>query len=177
MHYLGIDVSKDKLDVFLNKLTGQFQNNAAGFKALVSWLKKKKVFSGLHACLEATGKYGHEVAEYLHEKGIVVSVVNPCLIKNYAASLGLRNKTDLQDAETIARFCEFNQPSAWEPPSEAVRDLVEMTRTIDALKKQRQALANRLEGRVAEKVRKSLEVLIASLEEQIRVLGKRNSRG
>ena len=175
MKYLGIDISKDKFDVFICGQSGQFVNDLNGFKALISWLKKKKVFSNLHACLESTGRYGQELAEYLHEKKVKVSIVNPCLIKNFALSLGKRNKTDAIDSEVIARFCEVNQPSLWEPPSESLKALIELTRTVEDLKKQRQALNNRLEGKLNKTVEKSLKEIVKHLDEQINLLEKKAS--
>jgi transposase len=175
MNYLGIDVSKDKLDVFICGQRGQFMNDSNGFKALVSWLKKKKLFNEIHACLESTGHYGYAIAECLHEREIKVSIVNPCLIKNFALSLGKRNKTDAIDCEVIAGFCAVNEPSLWEPPSKTVKELVELTRTIDDLKKQRQALRNRLEGRLSKVVEKSLLKVIQSLVTEIEELEKRAS--
>ena len=64
--YLGIDVSKDWLDVVLLREAlptekGQFDNTHQGFRQLQHFLKKRKV-KALHACLEATGYYGAEVA-------------------------------------------------------------------------------------------------------------------
>jgi transposase len=175
MKYLGIDISKDKFDVFICGQRGQFMNDLSGFKALVSWLKKKKLNKEIHACLESTGHYGYSIAEFLHEKGIKVSIVNPCLIKNFALSLGKRNKTDRIDCEVIARFCEVNEPSLWEPPSESVKNLIELTRTIDDLKKQRQALNNRLEGRSSKTVEKSLKEIIKHFDQQINLLEEKAS--
>ncbi|NJN74850.1 MAG: IS110 family transposase [Limnothrix sp. RL_2_0] len=175
MNYLGIDISKDKFDVFICGQRGQFINDSSGFKALISWLKKKKLNKEIQACLESTGKYSYGITEYLYEKKIKVSIVNPCLIKNFALSLGKRNKTDAIDCEVIARFCEVNQPSLWEPPSESVKNLIEITRTIDDLKKQRQALNNRLEGRINKIVEKSLLKVIKSLKSEIDELEKKAS--
>ncbi len=57
----------------------------------------------MHACLEATGNYGEELAIYLHEAGHAVSVVNPARIKGFAQSELIRTKTDSIDADIIAR--------------------------------------------------------------------------
>ena len=176
MNYLGIDVSKDKFDVFINDQRGQFENNDSGFKALISWLKKKKLFKDIHACLESTGCYSYALAEYLHHKGIKVSIINPALIKSFANSLGKRNKTDAIDCEVIARFCEVNQPSRWEPPAESVKALTEFTRAIDDLKKYKQALSNRLEGQVNKIVEKSLKETIETFDEQIKLLEEEASK-
>lgn len=76
--WLGIDVSKDKLDVVLLqsecKQVGTFANDQAGCKKLVRWLVNQQV-DALHACLEATGQYSLLAAEYLYQAGYRVSVV------------------------------------------------------------------------------------------------------
>lgn len=107
-HYLGIDVSKDKLDVALlhgeHLTTGDFSNSPIGWTKLGRWLEKRQV-SQLHACLEATGRYGQGAALFLHQQGYQVSVVNPRRTKAYADSKLSRNKTDAIDAKLIADFC------------------------------------------------------------------------
>ena len=69
---LGIDVSKDKLDVALlrgeDKHFYQVANTPQGYSRLVTWLQKAGV-GEMHACLEATGHYGEGIAYYLFEQG------------------------------------------------------------------------------------------------------------
>jgi transposase len=104
---LGIDVSKDTLDVCLlvkeQSHQGRFANRPEGHQRLLRWLRKRRVRS-LRACLEATGLYGEELAQSLHEAGYQVSVVNPLRIKKYAESQLRRNKTDRLDGE-YPGFC------------------------------------------------------------------------
>ena len=73
MMILGIDVAKAKVDIALLDgqeliATGQFNNTPAGFKKLSKWLKHK-TGEPVRACMEATGRYGDELAEYLHKQG------------------------------------------------------------------------------------------------------------
>ncbi len=85
-------------------------NNVEGFKRSDKWLRSQHV-NRIHACLEATGQYGDEVAEYLYIRDNDVSVVNPAWIKCYGESKLHRNKTDKADADLIAEFClKENQP-------------------------------------------------------------------
>src|SRR5947207_15187032 len=98
---LGIDIAKDTFDVTLwqgtQRQSGQFSNDPAGFKQLSSWLRKRKV--GLvWACMEATGHYGDELAEYLYAAQHTLSVVNPLAIKSYGQSQLRRNKSDKLEA-------------------------------------------------------------------------------
>ena len=118
MDILGIDISKRRFDVAL--LLGErsrqavFLNTEAGFQELLAWLAKHRPSPGapLHACMEATGNWGLDVAEVLHGAGVRVSIVNPSRVKAHGQSELARNKTDKLDAALIARFCRAHQPAA-----------------------------------------------------------------
>lgn len=170
-HYLGIDVSKAKLDVALlseqRLASGTFSNDEAGLTKLLKWLKHRQV-EQLHACLEATGRYGEGVALFLHEQGYQVSVVNPRRIKAYADSKLARNKTDQVDARLIADFCATQQPDLWSPPSAAHRELQAMVRHVEALKADLVREQNRLSsGLTAPVVRQAITTHIDFLQQQI----------
>src|SRR6476660_2427099 len=122
---VGIDVSKDKLDVALLRDAGKFRDKVLahsrkGFEEMLAWLAKHGV-SRAHICMEATGAYWEDVAEFLADAGFQVSLVNPLLIRKFGESLGERSKTDRLDARVIARFCAERQPERWQAPSKAVR--------------------------------------------------------
>jgi transposase len=168
--YLGIDVSKETLDVCLLREQGsddaQMSNNRKGFNQLHHWLQKRKA-SGVHVCLEATGIYGLEVAQFLHEKGYRVSVVNPTRIKGFAQSQMRRSKTDKLDAAVIAAFCRALQPDLWTPPEPAWYALRALVRHIDDLQHTRQQQVNRLESAALPAVREQLQQHIAFIDAQI----------
>jgi transposase len=77
---VGIDVSKDQLDVVVMQDKGEehlkVENNATGYKTLVKRLHRLGMKDG-RVCMEATGTYHEGVAQHLHEAGYRVSVVNP----------------------------------------------------------------------------------------------------
>ncbi len=133
---LGIDIAKERMEVVLlsdSKIKNKsFKNTMEGFEALSVWLKKLGVLQ-VHACLEATGNYGEELAIYLHEAGHSVSIVNPARIKGFAQSELVRTKTDKIDAGIIARFCLAMKPEVWIPPSPEVRILRAPVRRADSL--------------------------------------------
>jgi transposase len=133
---LGIDVSKDSLDLVLingsQQLHKVFSNHAVGHKHLHNWLVAQRA-GQLHVCLEATGQYGEEVAEFLYQRGYQVSVVNPARIKRYGESKLHRNKTDKADAALIAEFCQRENPPLWEPLSTEVKHLRALVRRLDDL--------------------------------------------
>lgn len=171
---LGIDIAKLKFDVALGvgrrPQQATFDNDANGFVSLARWLEKHQV-ARVHACMEATGRYGEALAEALHENGHTVSVVNPARIKKYADSQLKRHKTDAQDALVILDFAQTQQVQVWRPPEENQRKLREMTRYHDQLKTMRKQEANRLSaGVLCPEVTGPIEQHIAYLDQQIELL-------
>ena len=94
---LGIDVAKLTFDAVLLHGGGRrrrrtFQNDQAGHARCLKWIAATAGDDGVHACLEATGRYGEDLALALHGAGHVVSVVNPARIRDFARSKLSRNK-------------------------------------------------------------------------------------
>lgn len=172
---LGIDVSKDKVDVALllsesKPMTATFANTKAGFKQLQQWLHRQTK-QPLHACLEATGRYGEAIAESLFACGHQVSVVNPSRIHAYGRSKLRRSKTDKTDALLIADFCATQHPPLWSPISQHQQELQELTRQLDDLKTSHQRVSNRLGSGIRSKtVKKFLQEQLDLLDGQIRQL-------
>ena len=167
---LGIDISKEYFHVELGlnekRRNRRFANRAEGFAELSVWLGKQKV-PQVHACLEATGTYGEELALYLQQQGQLVSVVNPLRIKAFGESELLRNKDDKPDAGLIRRFCEKQRPPAWTPPAAELRQLQALTRHLEGLIQTRQQQMNRLDSARSKEVVKSLRKLVQVLDKEI----------
>ena len=149
-YILGIDISKDKFDVSLRHpgqdhplAQHQFPNRPAGFKQLQRWLRKHGV-THVHACMEATSRYGEALALFLHQQEQQVSVVNPRRIRKYADSLLVRTQHDALDADIIARFCATQKPRLWTPAPPEVRQLQDLTRLRQFMVSQCTRLQNRL---------------------------------
>jgi transposase len=174
---LGIDVSKTKVDVALlgaerQVMTASFANSKAGFKGLQQWLEGQNQ-PALPVCLEATGRDGEALAEYLFACGHPVSVVNPSRIHAYGRSKLRRSKTDKTDALLIADFCATQQPPLWTPSSEHQQELQELTRQLDDLKTARQRVSNRLDSGIRSKtVQRLLQEQLELLDAQMRQLEK-----
>ena len=174
MDIVGVDISKAKFDAAL--LIGEhvrhatFSNTEAGFEQFLAWLARHRPdpASPLHACMEATGNWGLDLAAFLHGRGVRVSVVNPARIKAYGASELARNKTDRLDAALTARFCRAHNPSAWIPPAVGLRELRELVRRCDALKAARvQEMNRRAAGFASPAVAASIKAHIVWLDEQV----------
>lgn len=167
---LGIDVSKQKLDVALRGPDGKCRskvvtNTPSGWVVLSAWLAKQAV-DELHVCMEATGTYWEAVAEQLADAGHTVSVVNPARIKAYGVSRAVRTKTDAVDARLIAEFCAKEAPEPWVPPAPAVRELKALVARREALLGMRTQEQNRLTVARAS-VRESIEQVIRHLDRAI----------
>ena len=168
---LGIDISKEKLDCAL--LIGlavhrkTFGNDPKGFAELDQWLAQLPA-QNLHACLEATGRYGLPLCLHLAGAQRRVSVVNPALIKAHGRSRLNRNKNDQADALLIADFCREKQPRPWTPPTPQQRQLQELARLHQDRKSDLVREKNRLESAPqAKTVRALLQQQIRALEKQI----------
>ncbi len=173
---IGIDVSKDKLDIAHLRSDkykqAVFPNNETGLKRLSQWLNKQKA-AGVHVCIEATGRYGEKVAHTLHEQGYPVSIVNPARIKSYGDSQLKRNKTDRQDAKLIAHFCATQTPTLWTPPPPEAQELQALTRRLETLKQDRTRELNRKQsGLTSQAVLQDIETHIDFLNQQIKVIQK-----
>jgi transposase len=167
---VGIDIAKKKFDVALllgeKTKSGAFHNTPAGFATFARWLTTRHGEERIHACMEATGTYGEELALYLYRAGHVVSVVNPAKIKGFAQSELSRTKTDKSDAALIARFCRAMRPEAWQPPAPEVKKLQALVRRLEELNGMLTQERNRL-ATADEVVRPSIEEVILVLQERI----------
>jgi len=173
---LGIDISKVKIDVALLKANkfynNVFANSEVGFNELKEWLRKNEIET-LHVAMEATGTYWENVAECLHKQGHIVSVINPLAISAYSASKLNRNKTDKQDAKTIASYCLSHNPVAWQPTEPKVALLQALVRRLESLQILQQEEKNRLESAPKQaNVVKSLEESINFFQTQIDLMKK-----
>lgn len=154
METIGIDVSKDKLDVLWLRdvmakkvKTKVFKNNKLGHKALLKWLKVTvdTEVSSIHCIMEATGIYHETLAYTLYEAGLDVCIANPAKVKAHGDSLGSRHKTDKKDSYVIAHFGMMMSPLSWQPEPAEIRELKALIARYQAIDKDLQRELNRLE--------------------------------
>jgi transposase len=107
--FVGIDVSKDRLDVHVvpSGRTFAAHRDGKGLEQLVGDLRQ---FAPALVVLEATGGLEITVAAALASANLPVAVVNPRQIRDFARATGRLAKTDALDAEAIARFAERIRP-------------------------------------------------------------------
>jgi transposase len=166
MVYVGIDVSKDWLDVHVAPAGEDWRvaRDAAGLDDLVGRISG---LGPLCVGVEATGGYETVVAATLGAASLPVAVVNPAQVRHFASALGKRAKTDPIDAAVIARFVEATRPAVRPLPDEQTRalaDLVARRRQIIAMMV---AEHQRLKRAGAKRLIKSIERLLAALQREL----------
>jgi transposase len=123
--FVGIDVAKGRLDVHLRPSGEAFAvaRDGDGLAALGQHLAR---LAPSLIVLEATGGFEATVAAALGAASLPLVVVNPRQIRDFARATGRLAKTDLLDAEAIARFAEAVRPEPRPLPDEAARRLTEL---------------------------------------------------
>lgn len=163
--FVGIDVSKDHLDVHLRPAGEAFRvaNDEAGVAALAARLAAA---GPALVVLEATGGYEHPVAAALAAAGLPVAVVNPRQARRFAEATGKPAKTDAIDAAVLAHFADAVRPPARPLPDADARALAALVDRRRQLIAMRTAEGNRL-PLAAPPVARSLRDHIAWLDRQL----------
>ena len=113
--YVGIDVSKDSLDVAVHASDKQWQfsNDTAGITKLCRMLVK---IGPALVVFEATGGYEMPLYLSLDKANLPAAPVNPRQIRDFARSTGKLAKTDALDARVIAHFGFAIRPTSHPVP-------------------------------------------------------------
>jgi len=162
---VGIDVSKDRLDVSVQPAGTvlSYGRDAAGIELLIGTLAP---LAPQLVAVEATGGFETVVVASLAAAGLPVVVVNPAQVRSFAGALGKRAKTDRIDAAVIARFAAATKPTVRPLPdaaTQALADLVTRRRQII----QMIVAEGQREKRASVRARKSIQRLLKSLRAEL----------
>ncbi len=161
--YVGIDVSKARLDVAeLGGRVWQVDNSADGIAQLV---KEMVELQPELIVVEATGGYQRAVVDALFHAGISVAMVNATRVRQFARAGGLLAKTDKLDAQLLAVFGQRMQPKRYEGKSEAEKQLSALLVRRKQLEEMLKAEKNRLRT-ISPGLRESVERSIAFLKDE-----------
>lgn len=125
-HYVGIDVSKDRLDVAMHSAERQERchfdvaNDEGGIGVVVRRLEEERPAL---VVLEATGGFERVASATLAAAGLAVAVVNPRQARDFARAIGRLAKTDRIDADVLARFAAAVRPEVRAVPDEEAEAL------------------------------------------------------
>ncbi len=178
--YFGIDISYLVFDVTDSDGNYyQFKNNPSGFKKFTKLLNFKS-----HCVMEATGYYHYQLAYFLLESGIKVSVENPLAVKRFIQMKLSKIKTDKSDSKLICEYAEQVELKLWQGSSKHQIECLQMTRLLSVYTKQVTMLKNKLHGEsvlgnpskaVLSSLKRSLKHLlkeIGNLEDKLLILVK-----
>jgi transposase len=142
--FVGVDVSKDSLDVFVDDGGAgkalRLAHTPAGVAELVA-LPREGSLRGRpvgRLVLESTGRYHRAAAAELAAAGVPVAVVNPRQVRDFARATGRLAKTDRIDAAALAAFARLVEtrapargvPDPRDPARQALADLVSRRRAL-----------------------------------------------
>jgi transposase len=168
---VGIDVSKDRLDVAVRPNGEAFavERNGAGLEVLA---KRLSELAPRIVALEATGGFETIAAAALAGAELPVVVVNPAQVRAFAKAIGQRAKTDPIDAAVIAHFAEATAPQVRPLPDEATRLLAELIARRRQIVEMAAAERQRAKRMTGPHLRKSIARLIKALEKELASLDR-----
>lgn len=123
--FVGIDVSKDKLDVAVLP-SGECWTLDYQQKNLNELVLRLQELSPLAVVLEATGGYENLAMAVLGAAGLPLIRINPRQVRDFARSTGQLAKTDRIDALVLARFAQVLKPELRQLPDKITQELASL---------------------------------------------------
>jgi len=172
--YVGIDVSKANLDVFIHPIGQVYKvsNDETGINKLTKLLSKQSIKL---IVLEATGGYEKKVARGLAEAKFSVSVINPRQARDFAKALGQLAKTDKVDSRILALFANKIEPTARPLKTLKQQDLTDLKARRKQLVDMITMEKNRLD-KTSVNIKKGIEKVIKFFQKELRAIDKKLSQ-
>jgi len=163
---VGIDVSKDNLDTYINSTNDwfKFPNTPEGIEKLVAMLAE---IEPALVIFEATGNYEHDMMMAVGKAGIPFHRVNPRWTHSYARSRGILAKTDKLDAKILAEFAAERSPKPHKIPNDREVELDEMLRWQRQLTAQAAKLKTQIQQAKSGFVLEDIKSLLATCREKL----------
>ena len=120
--YVGIDVSKARLDMAVRPSGAPLSvpYDATGITTVLTHLTQVQP---VRIVVEATGGFERPLVRALVDGALPVIVVNPRQVRDFAKATGQLAKTDVLDAQVLARFAEVIQPALRAIPDAQTQEL------------------------------------------------------
>jgi len=174
--YIGVDVSKARLDVDLAGRDRAFANTPDGVAALAAAIRD--------ACdrpcvvVEATGRLHRPLWRGLDQAGVEVVVANPARVRDHARSDGRLAKTDRLDAAALSDFGATKSdklvPAPW--PGDDAMELKDLEAARRALVADRARLKTQIQAVELDLVRRQIQDRIRLADAQIHDLDREIDR-
>jgi transposase len=164
--YAGIDIAKHGFDLAFEpkQKMPHFDNDAQGIqrcREVLQELKPRLVV------LEPTGGYEVALVAELQAAGLPVAKINARRIRQFARASGQLAKTDMLDAQVIARFAAVLQPPAQEVVDEQTRTMKALVARRHQLVQMHTAENNRLEHACDKAIKRSIRAILQTIERQM----------
>ena len=164
--YFGIDISHLVFDVTDSDGNYyQFKNSLIGFKKFMKLLDFNS-----HCVMEATGYYHYQLAYYLQDNSVVLSVENPLSVKRFIQMKLSKIKTDKSDSKLICEYAKQVDLKLWQGNSKHQLECLQMTRLLSVYTKQSTMLKNKLHGEAV--LGHPSKLVVTSLKRSLRQLKK-----
>ena len=164
--YFGIDISHLVFDVTDSQGNYyQFKNSISGFKKFVKLLSINS-----HCVMEATGYDHYQLAYYLLECGMKVSVENPLTVKRFIQMKLSKIKTDKSDSKLICEYGKQVELKLWKGTSKHQTECLQMTRLLAVYTKQSTMLKNKLHGEAV--LGNPSKIVVSSLKRSLKQVQK-----
>jgi len=175
--HVGIDVSKDKLDLARSDsgAAESFPNDAGGVAGVV------RLLAGLgpalaSAVVESTGGLERPLLEALLDAGLPAALVHPGRVRHFAKALGVQAKSDPIDARVLMRFGQLASPRLAERRTRGQAELADLVACRRQLTATRTQQLNRRSSTSSKVARRSLDAVIATLDRQVESLDRQIRR-
>jgi transposase len=170
-HFVGIDVSKNFLDVHVLETGASFRSSSSpeGRQQLLEKLPKPQTCL---VVLEASGGYERLLVGDLVQAGHSVAVVNPGQVRSYAKALAIKAKTDRIDARVIARFAHDIKPRPRTEQHQQQAELDELVARRRQLIELRTAEYNRRGTSLSKPVKQSLQRSINAINKDLQKIDR-----
>ena len=173
---IGIDVSKDDLDIFtLDSLGNQNYEKCKNLSSsIINWLETIDKKNTL-CVLEPTGSYSFHIMHYLSHYEISFSLVNPNQSAGFTKAQGIVSKNDRQASLSLAMMGRSLDLPLYKYPVSDMLKRKQILLGLNALKKQERMLKNQLHALAhqiifSQKVVSALESTLETVEQQIQSL-------
>jgi transposase len=163
MPFIGIDVSKDMLDIY-NTHTSLFEQVRNTPESIEVWVETLLKHAPTKLVLEATGGYEQTAFQRLRQAGLPVVCENPRRIRDFAKACGILAKTDRLDAKVLALYAQTIAP---EP-----REYVPSPELTELLRRKRQLVEARTKDKIQLK-QTSDSFVIQDIQDALDHAGKR----
>jgi len=171
--FLGVDVSKATLDFALADANKSFSIENAEEEMVSQLIGKINDPPSTIVVMEATGGYEQRLVELLHQHGIVLAVVNPRRVRDFADGIGRDAKTDPIDAAVIACYAQVVKPQ----PQAAKCDDQKKLQALVGRRRQLLELINqennRLQQTTDKEIRGYIQKSLESLKKQVKTIDDR----